>query len=118
MAKEGKPKFDYEIIEVLGTVTPTEDLRTPIIKGVLRTLWKTANGDEEEGIDIRRFNRNNNMVFGGIRLTIEEAHRVCNILLDLGYGSTENIEAALEKRKDLTGSKPIPDEKGAEDHNE
>lgn len=106
----GKPKFDYEIKEVLGTVTPTEDLRTPIIKGVLRTLLKTADGIEEEGIDIRRFNRNTNMVFGGIRLTIEEAHRVCDILLDLGYGTTENIEEALKKRKELTGSKLILEE--------
>lgn len=106
----GKPKFDYEIKEVLGTVTPTEDLRTPIIKGVLRTLLKTADGIEEEGIDIRRFNRNTNMVFGGIRLTIEEAHRVCDILLDLGYGTTENIEEALKKRRALTGSKLMLEE--------
>ena len=106
----GKPKFDYEIKEVLGTVTPTEDLRTPIIKGVLRTLLKTADGIEEEGIDIRRFNRNTNMVFGGIRLTIEEAHRVCDILFFHGSATTENIEEALKKRKVLTGSKLMLEE--------
>ena len=50
------------------------------------------------------------MVFGGIRLTIEEAHRVCDILLDLGYGTTENIEEALKKRKALTGSKLMLEE--------
>ena len=90
-------KGNYEITEVLGVVTPTEDLRTHVVKGVIRSLWE-HDGKEEEGIDIRRFNQLTNTTFGGIRLTIEEAHKVCDILLDRGYGSTKAIESAYKKR--------------------
>ena len=37
----------------------------------------------------------------GIRLTIEEAHNVVDILLENGYGSTEAIEKAYKNRMEM-----------------
>lgn len=101
MAKKSQGKgINYEIKEVLGVASPVEDLRTPIVKGVLRSLWDN-NGVLEEGVDIRRFNQLTKVSFGGIRLTLEEAHRVCDILLERGYGSTDVIEKAYKARMNL-----------------
>ena len=91
------PGYEYEIKEVLGDITPVEDLKTHTIKRVLLSLWE-HDGVVEEGVDIRRHNPVTNTTFGGIRLTIEEAHRVCDILLEKGYGSTDVIEKAYEER--------------------
>lgn len=89
--------FEYEVKEILGDVTPTEDLKAHTVKRILRSLWH-HDGQVEEGIDIRKCSVATNAIFGGIRLTIEEAHSVCDILLDKGYGSTDAIERAYEKR--------------------
>jgi hypothetical protein len=99
-----KDKIQYEITEVLGIVSPTEDLKTRFAKGVIKSLWNN-NGTMEEGLDIRRFDEVTKHAFGGIRLTLEEAHKVCDILLEQGYGSTEVIKQAYEKRLELHGGK-------------
>lgn len=96
-AKSSHNTFEYEVKEILGDVTPTEDLKAHTVKRILRSLWH-HDGQVEEGIDIRKCSVATNAIFGGIRLTIEEAHSVCDILLDKGYGSTDAIERAYEKR--------------------
>lgn len=95
--KSKSSEYEYEIKEVLGDISPVEDLKTHTIKRVLLSLWE-HDGIVEEGVDIRRHNPVTNTTFGGIRLTIEEAHRVCDILLEKGYGSTDMIEKAYEQR--------------------
>lgn len=102
-SKKRKEKIDYEIVEVLGTATPLEDIRTTYAKSVIRSLWKD-HGESKDGIDIRWMDtsKQNTQLLGGIRLTIAEAHNVCDILLRNGYGSTDAIEEALKKRKALT----------------
>lgn len=94
-------KGKYEIVEILGDLSPTETLKGKMTKGVLKSLWTKENGETEDGIDIRWYNKQLNSSLSGIRLTLEEAHMACNILLEAGYGSTDVLERALEKRKSL-----------------
>ena len=96
------PNYKYEITEILGIASPQEDLKSNWVKGVLRTLMTTSDG-QEEGVDIRRFDAATQQMGkgGGIRLTPEEANNVCNILLENGYGSIEILEQQLEKRKKM-----------------
>lgn len=102
MAKFNDPNFKYEIVEIMGIASPQEDLKSNWVKGVLKTLMTTSDG-QEPGIDIRRFDAATNQMGkgGGIRLTPEEASNVCDILLQNGYGSIEILEEQLKKRKDM-----------------
>lgn len=96
------PNFKYEIKEILGIASPQENLKSNWAKGVLKTLMTTSEG-QEEGVDIRRFDASSQQMGrgSGIRLTIEEAHNVCNILLQNGYGSMEVLEEEYNKRKQM-----------------
>lgn len=112
ISKPRKEKIDYEIVEILGTATPIEDIRTTYAKSVIRSLWRD-HGELKDGIDIRWLDtadEKQKKALGGIRLTIAEAHNVCDILLEHGYGSTQAIKDALTKRISL-----IEDEKPSEE---
>ena len=87
----------YDIVEILGDATPTVDLRSDIVKGVIRSLMTL----ELEGIDIRKYKKSTNQAYSGIRLSLIEAHRVADILVSHGFGTTEVLEEAVHKRKDL-----------------
>lgn len=95
----GKRNWDdtkYEINEILGVASEDAGLHSDWCKAVLQTLM-----DDEEGIDIRRFNAGSNMLGKGIRLTVQEAHNVADILISNGYGSMTVIEEEYNKRKSL-----------------
>ena len=96
------PNYKYEIEEILGIASPQENLTSNWAKAVLKTLMTTSEG-QEEGVDIRRFDTANQKCGkgSGIRLTVEEAHNVCNILLQNGYGSLEILEEEYNKRKKM-----------------
>lgn len=96
------PNYKYEIEEILGIASPQENLTSNWAKAVLKSLMTTSDG-QEEGVDIRRFDTASQKCAkgSGIRLTIEEAHNVCNILLQNGYGSLEVIESEYKKRKGM-----------------
>lgn len=100
MAKQHKKKddFGYEITEVIGTLSPNADLHSDWCKSVLRSLMGDNN---EEGIDIRRYNSNINKMGPGIRLSIPEANELVDLLLKNGYGSLSAIEEEYNKRKSL-----------------
>lgn len=103
MAKyKNDPCYKYEIKEILGVASPQENLTSNWVKGVLKTLMTTSDG-QEEGVDIRRFDTASQKCAkgAGIRLTIEEAHNVCNILLESGYGSLDVLEKEYNKRKSM-----------------
>lgn len=97
-AKKKKP--DYEIVEILGRATPMEDCKTQFAKTVIKSLWHD-NGEAKDGIDIRWVDPMGTRSFGGIRLSIAEAHRVTDILLENGYGSKEAITKAYQRRTAL-----------------
>lgn len=96
------PNYKYEITEIMGIASPQEDLKSNWVKGVLKTLMTTSDG-QEQGVDIRRFDTATNTMGkgAGIRLTPEEANNVCNILLEHGYGSIEILEEQLKRRKEM-----------------
>ena len=96
MAKNNRD-IKYDITEIIGVATPNADLKSDWVKAVLKTLLN----DTEEGVDVRRFNLKTNMQGSGIRLTIEEAHNLADLLISHGYGSMEAIEAEYKRRCDL-----------------
>ncbi len=90
-----KDDFKYEIIENLGTLSQEADIHASWCKSVLKTLLN----DSESGLDIRTMNMSTNtMGSRGIRLTINEANNLVDILLNNGYGSVSAIEEAYQKR--------------------
>lgn len=97
--------FKYEIKEVLGVASPQEDLQGDWVKAVLSTMMSQKPGEEEAGIDIRNYNAGTGVCRKGIRLTIQEAHNVCDILLQNGYGSLDVLEKELAKRKGMFSGK-------------
>ena len=100
--RKKKEGFSYQIQEVLGDVSPIETLSGSYVKGVLKTLMKLDDSDPgEEGIDIRRYNKLLKIAGSGIRLTLQEAHIVCDILVKNGYGSTDVLEEEIARRKSL-----------------
>lgn len=91
-----KEEFQYQIKEILGVASTQENLNSSWVKAVLTTL----KGKEEElGVDVRNFNLEQNRMGIGVRLTPQEANRVCDILLSHGYGSLEVMEEQMKKRK-------------------
>lgn len=92
-----KDKFSYEIVENLGSLTQEVDLHPTWCKNVLKTLLNST----DSGIDIRNMNIENNNLGKGIRLTIQEANNLVDILLQNGYGSNEVIESEYKKRQSL-----------------
>lgn len=91
-----KEEFQYQIKEILGVATVQENLNSSWVKAVLTTL---KGKEKEPGVDIRNFKLERNRMGIGVRLTPQEANRVCDILLSHGYGSLEVIEEQIEKRK-------------------
>jgi hypothetical protein len=101
MAFKQDPNYKYEIKEVIGVASPQEDLKGNWVKAVIKSLMTTSDGTDE-GVDIRKYNVASEICgHGGIRLSIEEAHNVCNILLQAGYGSTSILEEECKRRKQL-----------------
>lgn len=94
-----KDNYSYEITEVVGIASEQPvDFHSEWCKAVLKTL---LNGTDE-GIDIRRYNSETKVLgHGGIRLTIQEAHNMVDILLQNGYGSMEVLEKVYNERKSL-----------------
>lgn len=103
MAKRQKDEdFVYEIKELLGVASPQEDLQSDWVKAVLVSLMGE---DKVEGIDIRNYNCGTKRINKGIRLSIQEAHNVCDILLKNGYGSLDVLEEEYKKRKNMFSGK-------------
>lgn len=102
MAKSKDENFTYVIKEVLGVASPQEDLKSDWVKAVLSTLMGE---DQEEGVDIRAYNCGTKVMRKGIRLSVQEAHNVCDILLKNGYGSMDVLEEEYNRRKNMFSGK-------------
>lgn len=105
-AKKRSGDFKYSITEVLGVASPQEDLQGDWVKAVLKTLMDQGYGEgEEPGVDIRNYNAGTGVSRKGIRLSIQEAHNVVDILLKNGYGSMDVLEEEYNKRKGMFSGK-------------
>ena len=93
--------ISYEIKEILGVASVQEDLRGDWCKAVITTLMRDKNGEDVEGLDIRRINIENHCMGHGVRFTPVEANNVTNILLENGYGNFDILEKEYLKRKSL-----------------
>lgn len=91
------PNFTYTIEEFVGAIK--ESTSHDWCKAVLRISW----GDNPTSLDIRSVNmrKDEKRIGKGISLSNEEADRLVSILLDNGYGSLEDIEAAIKKRRSI-----------------
>lgn len=95
MAKKSKEDFTYSIEEFIAPLRESD--KNDWVKGVARIKW----GDNPTTLDIRNINLATNGAYRGISLSDEEADTLTNILLDEGYGSIEEIEKAVSKRKSM-----------------
>lgn len=108
MAKKNDD-FTCDIIERIGYIKPPTDAAKSWCKSVMRIKW----GDNPATLDIRNtVESDGDMRVGkGISLSNEEADRLVSILLDSGYGSLEDLEAAVKRRVDIFKvPKPDPED--------
>lgn len=100
MAK--KKEVEYEVEEIIECIS--EVTNSDWGKFILRSR---CGKDKPPMIDIRRIEAAPNVkdvkVGKGISLTDDEADRVVNVLVSLGYGNTENLKQALENRRESYG---------------
>ena len=88
-------EFKYNIEEFIGTIKDSPK-NTAWTKAVLRIQW----GDNPTTLDIRQVKMDDDVVIGkGISMSNEEADRLIKILLDKGYGTIDDLEKALTKKK-------------------
>ena len=93
MKKDGSEQFSFEIDEYIGAVKESD--KHDWTKAVMRIKW----GENPPTLDIRNCNMAQNRIGKGISLSNEEADKLVDILLDNGYGTLEDIEKALKKKK-------------------
>lgn len=93
--KKSDGPVKYNIDYILGNIkeSDTHDW----IKCVMRGSW----GDNAPTLDIRSVNPKNDFVGKGISLTNEEADRLVNILLENDYGTLEELEKAIKRKRDI-----------------
>jgi len=94
MAKKFKdPEFKYEIEDIVGIVR--ENDTHDWVKAVLRIAW----GDNPSTLDIRSINLKNKRLGKGISLSNEDADRLVNILLENDFGTLEDLENAIRRKR-------------------
>ena len=90
---EKKDEVKYEIKEVIGNVSESD--KNNWTKSLIKIKWN----DRPVTLDLRRINLTQNIMGSGITLgTDEEIDKLVDMLLELGYGSTEIIEDAYKTR--------------------
>lgn len=103
MAKKEKDDNQpfYEIGDILGVVK--ESNTTDWSKVVAYFNW-LANDKRKEStttLDIRNYNFGTKQIGKGISLSSEEADRLTNILLENDFGSLEELEKALKRKRNF-----------------
>lgn len=94
MGKKSKAtEFTYELEDIVGIVreTDTHDW----VKAVLRIAWN----DNPSTLDIRSINLKNKKLGKGISLSNEDADRLVNILLENDFGTLEDLEKAIKRKR-------------------
>jgi len=88
-------EFKYNIETMLGTLKESD--KHDWIKAVMRVAW----GDNPTTLDVRSLNPATKFVGKGISLTNEEADKLVDILLQNDYGTLEELEAAVKRKRDI-----------------
>lgn len=93
-AKEDK-SFSYNIESYIGSLK--ESTTHDWAKAVLRMSWN----DNPVTLDIRSVNMAQKRIGKGISLSNEEVDKLVSILLDEGYGTMEDLENAIKKKRNF-----------------
>ena len=93
MSKKDSGQFPFIIDEYIGSVKESD--KHDWAKAVLRIKWD----DNPSTLDIRNVNMAQNRIGKGISLSNEETDKLVSILLDNGYGTLQDLENALKKKK-------------------
>lgn len=91
--KKDNDNFTYEIEDIVGIVR--ENDTHDWVKAVMLVAW----GDNPITLDIRSINLKSKRIGKGISLTNEDTDRLVNILLENDYGSLEELENAVKRRR-------------------
>lgn len=94
MAK-GKKEISCEVVENIAVL---KEYNGDYVKKVMRCIWN----DNPVTLDIRSVNEKTGFVGKGISLSDEEADNLVNALIDVGYGSTEKMKAAIVREMKRT----------------
>lgn len=90
----------YELGEVLGVVKESDTTDWGKVVAYFTWLKKTKGGDKTT-LDVRNYNFGTRQIGKGISLSSEEADRLTDILLEHDFGSVEELEKALRRKKDF-----------------
>ena len=102
MAKKDKDDNQpfYEIGDVIGIIKESGTNDWAKIVAYFNWLSKKKKGDKTT-IDIRNYNFGSKQIGKGISLTSEEADRLTNILLENDFGSLEDLEKAVQRKRNF-----------------
>lgn len=95
MGKKSSEEFSCTIKEFIGSVKDSS--KHDWCKALMRITW----GENPTSLDIRNVNMGIDppRVGKGISLSNEEADKLVALLLDEGYGSLEDLERAIKKKR-------------------
>lgn len=99
-----KKEVKHELVEHITDLTQYNNDYT---KSVIKVIWN----DNPITTDIRLMNKEKDFIGKGISLSEEECEKLVNILIQQGYGSTEEMKKAIVREMSRTN----PDIKTIED---
>ena len=89
-----------EIGDILGIVKESETTDWSKVVAYFNWLSEKKKGDKTT-LDIRNYNFSTKKIGKGISLSSEEADKLTNILLENDFGSLEELEKAVKRKKDF-----------------
>lgn len=102
MAKKEKDSNEpfYEIGDILGVVKESSTTDWSKVVAYFNWLSEKKKGDKQT-LDIRNYNFGSKQIGKGISLSSEEADRLTNILLENDFGSLEELEKAVKRKRNF-----------------
>ena len=93
--KDNNDELQYTIEAYLGSLkeSPSHDWT----KSVIKISWN----NNSPTVDVRNINLTNNIIGKGISLSNEEADKLVSILLENDYGTLEELERAIDKKRKI-----------------
>ena len=90
----------YEIGDILGVVKESSTTDWSKVVAYFNWLSEKKKGDKTT-LDIRNYNFGTKQIGKGISLSSEEADRLTNILLENDFGTLEELEKAIKRKKNF-----------------
>ena len=90
----------YEMGDILGIIKESDTTDWSKVVAYFTWLSKKKKGDKTT-LDIRNYNFGTKQIGKGISLSSEEADRLTNILLENDFGSLEDLENAVKRKRNF-----------------